>query len=133
MPKTGHEFGQLVGGQLVLRGVLFEILNPLERWFTLAYWIDYHFGRIGSELLYFLPLEEVAPENRLSRNFRNFLGLFIQEREGSSTNRTFYRVGCVWHSGRAEDRLSQFLDTDQWERLQNFHTSVEEKELITLV
>jgi len=127
VPKSGDVFGQLVGGELVIKGALFEIFDTYERRCSYISCLDYRVRNYDIPL-YFLPFAE--EEGNPSLFVGLFVGLFVQESEVKSTYR---RVGCL--SGFRPSKISprNFLDADQWERLQNLHNSGEERELITLV
>lgn len=57
IPKIGEVFGQLVGGELVVRGALFEIFGTYERRRSYFYCLDYRV-RNHDIPLYFLPFAE---------------------------------------------------------------------------
>ena len=126
VPKSEDVFGQLIGGELTLRGVLFGISNPAENRNSFQGWLDDRERANLDILLYFLPLAEL----RLRDQPRAFAGLFVQVAEKISDRRVFQRIGCrMFNKGFGP----QFLDAGQWEKLENLHSSVEQGELITLV
>ncbi|WJG35087.1 heterokaryon incompatibility protein-domain-containing protein [Fusarium oxysporum Fo47] len=128
VPKSEDVFGQLIGGELVLRGFLFEISNPNERRNSLEGWLDYR-GRANLSIsLYFLPLAELKLLTQPQP--RTFAGLFVQITENVPGKWKFQRIGCrQFNRGFGP----QFLDADQWDRLENLHSPGEQGELIILI
>lgn len=128
VPKSRDVFGQLVGGELVFRGFLFGISNPRERRLSLVRCLDDRESANIDLPLYFLPLAELRQTGPFRQ--RDFGGLFVRVTENVSGKPKFGRVGC-----RMIDKVldSELLDADQWERLENLHSSAEPRELITLV
>ncbi len=132
VPKSEDIFGQLINGELTLRGILFRIPNPTEHKYALVGWLDYQ-RRTNFEIpLYFLPLAELRPLvlPPHAPQPRTFGGLFVQVAENFSGKRAFQRIGCMQVN---QTRYPQLLDADQWEKLENLHSPVEQGELITLV
>lgn len=86
-PKTDDMFGQLTGGELVLRGHLFEISNLRDHQDALkGCWLDYRMETNIDSVIYFIPLAELK---RIHPRSRLFAGLFIQPVEVVSGKRTF--------------------------------------------
>jgi hypothetical protein len=122
-------FGQLTGGELVLRGHLFKITNSHDRRDALqGCWLDHREKRKIDIAIYFIPLAEL--KLRGQSQSREFAGLFIQPIEVVSGKRTFQRVGCRQFN---RDFGPQFLDGGQWARLEGLASLAEEGEIVSLV
>ena len=127
VPKCRDIFGQLLGGELVIRGFLFEISCPDGR----ADWQhrldDGHKTELNTTL-YFLPLAEL--KLRQLPQPRTFAGLFIKAVDNATEPRKFGRVGSIDFD---ESGGRKFLAADSWERLLNLPSPGEWGEELLLV
>lgn len=109
--QTNTSYGQVLGGKLVLRGILFEIASAFDRFQKIKFKGHFHLDDDNSEVfektIYFLPLAEVMVRERE----RSFTGIYLNQIDESS----YIRIGhCLIMDAGGEGYP---LDCNSWERL----------------
>ncbi|KAI0193788.1 heterokaryon incompatibility protein-domain-containing protein [Xylaria flabelliformis] len=117
-PRRGDAYGEIKGGELVLKAFLIELPDPLQqREVPRMCHLDNRHSIRQDVMIYFVPLVEVRWSQTMLEHSRDFAGIFVQrchELDNSDRPQTFQRVGY----GMFIERLHRdLLDQNSWAML----------------
>lgn len=99
MPKIhSNMFGQVVGGELVIRCSLLEIVDrSIKEWDISGYFDDSHGLDLGGVKLHFIPLGTLQVDYQRPVDLQSCTGLIVREvvQDLPGSRQAFMRVGHV--------------------------------------
>jgi hypothetical protein len=137
VPKSRNLFGQVISGELVLKGFLFEVSvekgHRKDLRFAGEMHLDHQSVEPSNEKIYFLPIAELLTQNEKLRGMRSFTGIFLQVTKNSRNlgKRIFNRIGDCYIMHNGGDGF--VLDIPSWNRLLDLHSPAEFGEELVIV
>ena len=141
-PRNRNVFGELIDGELVLKGFLFRVFredtHKGARSLIRIFYDHPSLERLD-EILHFLPIVEFMPEDTPSPGVRRFGGLCLRpiKTGRESVKRVFERIG--YHYARVplsssfDEYATPFLDSSSQKRLLELHSPAQLGEEIVII